>query len=68
MGGTEAIHQLAAIDPAVKAILVSGHVQDAAMTQFWKYGFKAVLAKPFNLKDLSRTIDHVIGASRCRVH
>ena len=68
MGGTEAINQLTAIDPEVKAILVSGHVRNAAMAQFWKYGFKAVLAKPFNLQDLSRTIDYVIGASGCRVH
>jgi two-component system, cell cycle sensor histidine kinase and response regulator CckA len=68
MGGKEAISQLAAADPAVKAILVSGYTRDPAMTEFRKYGFSAVLTKPFSLQELAMTMDFVIGATATRVH
>ena len=68
MGGKEAISQLAAADPAVKAILVSGYTRDPAMTEFRKYGFSAVLTKPFSLQELAMTMDFVIGAPTSRVH
>ena len=68
MGGKEAISQLAAADPAVKAILVSGYTRDPAMTEFRKYGFSAVLTKPFSLQELAMTMDFVIGAPASRVH
>ena len=68
LGGKEAITQFAAADPAVKAILVSGYTRDPAMTEFWKYGFSAVLTKPFSLQELAVTMDFVIGAPACRVH
>ena len=68
MGGKEAIAQFAAADPAVKAILVSGYTRDPAMTEFRKYGFSAVLTKPFSLQELAMTMDFVIGAPARRVH
>lgn len=68
LGGKEAITQFAAADPAVKAILVSGYTRDPAMTEFRKYGFSAVLAKPFSLQELAVTMDFVIGPPACRVH
>jgi PAS domain S-box-containing protein len=68
MGGVGAIDQLWAIDPDVRAILVSGHTRDSAMTEFRKYGFKAALAKPYSVQELSMTIHYVLGAATCRVH
>jgi two-component system cell cycle sensor histidine kinase/response regulator CckA len=68
LGGKEAIAQFAAADPAVKAILISGYTRDPAMTEFRKYGFSAVLTKPFSLQELAVTMDFVIGAPACRVH
>jgi PAS domain S-box-containing protein len=68
VGGKEAIAQFVAADPAVKAILVSGYTRDPAMTEFWTYGFSAVLTKPFRLQELAVTMDFVIGAPACRVH
>ena len=56
LGGREAIQRLTRIDPAVKAILVSGYAQDATMTDFRSHGFKAALPKPFTLEELSRTM------------
>ena len=55
-GGREAIQRLTQIDPAVKAILVSGYAQDDTMTDFRSHGFKAALPKPFTLEELNRTV------------
>jgi CheY-like chemotaxis protein len=56
IGGKETLDRLKQIDPAVKAVLVSGYAQDNVMTEFRSYGFKAVLPKPFTLEELSRTL------------
>ena len=68
MGGKEAIQRLAGINPAVKAILVSGYAQDSVMTEFRDYGFQAVITKPFTLQELSATLRSVIGPGGWRVH
>ena len=41
IGGTEAMNQLGAIDPAVKAILMSGCGQDPELREFQAHGFQA---------------------------
>jgi len=68
IGGKEAVSQLTDIDPAVKAILVSGYAQDSVLAEFRDYGFQAVTTKPFTLQELSTTLDSVIGSSGWRVH
>lgn len=56
MGGKEAIQQLVDIDPEVNAIVSSGYANDPIMANFRKFGFRAVLAKPFNIEELSTTL------------
>ncbi len=56
MGGQEAINKLREIDPHVNAIVSSGYSDDPVMANFRDYGFSAVIAKPFRLSDLSRTL------------
>jgi two-component system cell cycle sensor histidine kinase/response regulator CckA len=56
ISGKETMERLIRIDPAVKAILVSGYAQDVTMTDFRAYGFTAALPKPFTLDELSRTL------------
>jgi PAS domain S-box-containing protein len=68
MGAKEAMEHLEHIDPAVKAIVVSGYAQDLVMTQFRDLGFTAALAKPFTLEELSRTLDTVRVTPTLRVH
>jgi CheY-like chemotaxis protein len=68
VGGTEAMDQLGAIDPAVKAILMSGFGQDPAVAEFQAYGFRAVIAKPFTLQELNATLHSVIASTAWRVH
>ena len=61
MGGKEAIKKLHEIDPKVKAIVSSGYSEDAAMSDFGKSGFKAVIAKPYRITDLSETVHQVLS-------
>jgi CheY-like chemotaxis protein len=68
MGATDAIDQLAGLDPAVKAILVSGYAQDSLLTEYRDRGFQAVITKPFTLQELSATLNSVIATPSWRVH
>jgi PAS domain S-box-containing protein len=68
IGGTEAMDQLGAIDPAVKAILMSSFGQDPVMAEFHAYGFRAVITKPFTLQELNATLHSVIASTAWRVH
>jgi DNA-binding NarL/FixJ family response regulator len=61
MGGMEAIKRLLDIDPGVKAIVSSGYSNDPVMADFKKYGFRAVLAKPYQVVDLNEKLHSVLA-------
>lgn len=60
MGGKEAIRKLMEIDPHVTGIVSSGYSDDSVMTDFEKYGFKGVVAKPYSVNEVSVVLDEVI--------
>jgi len=64
MGGKEAIHKLKEIDPHVKAIVSSGYSNDPVLANFRRFGFEAVLAKPYKIETLSSTIADVINGKK----
>lgn len=64
MGGKEAVQKLIETDPDVKAIVSSGYSNDPIMANFKKYGFCDVIAKPYEVQELSRTLNKVINAGR----
>jgi len=68
IGAKEAVGPLTRIDPAVKAVLVSGFAQDSVLSEFRDLGFQAVITKPFTLQELSSTLHSVIAAPSWRVH
>ena len=61
MGGKEAIGILREIDPGVRAIVSSGYSSDLAMSDFRKHGFRGMVAKPYDIAELSATIRRVLG-------
>ena len=61
MGGEEAIKKLLEIDPSVKAIVSSGYSNDPIMGKFKEYGFSGIVPKPFQIHELSKVINKVIG-------
>lgn len=60
MGGKEAIRKLREIDPCAKAIVSSGYSHDPIMSNFVEYGFNALIAKPYTIADLSRTVSTLL--------
>jgi PAS domain S-box-containing protein len=60
MGGKEAIKGLLDLDPDVKAIVSSGYSNDPVMADFKKYGFREVLAKPYQVVDLNEKLHSML--------
>jgi len=61
MGGKEAISILRKYDPAVRAIVSSGYSSDLAMSDFRKHGFRGMVAKPYDISELSKVIKSVMA-------
>jgi PAS domain S-box-containing protein len=66
MGGKDAVRKLLEIDPGVKAIVSSGYSNDPVMADYKKYGFQGMIAKPFSIAGLSKTIRAVMKGERGR--
>ncbi|MFC2038995.1 PAS domain S-box protein [Chloroflexota bacterium] len=64
MGGKEAITKLIELDPEVRAIVSSGYSNDPIMADFKNYGFSGVVAKPYQMTELEKTIREAIGEKR----
>jgi signal transduction histidine kinase len=60
-GGILTMEKLLKEDPSVKAIVVSGYVNDPAMEDCRNYGFRGALKKPFNLMDFQKLVETVIN-------
>ena len=60
VGGKETIRELLKIDPAVKAIVMSGYINDPVVMEPNRYGFKGVLAKPFDKPTLQEIVSRVL--------
>jgi PAS domain S-box-containing protein len=63
MGGKEALKKLIEIDPTVNAIVSSGYATDATMSRYQDFGFRGVIAKPYEAAELGKIVHEVINAS-----
>ena len=61
MGGKETIEKLKEIDPDVKAIVSSGYSNDPVMANFEKYGFVAMMVKPYRMDDLKKVMQKIMA-------
>ncbi len=61
MGGKEAIAQLLKKDPEIRAVVSSGYSDDPIMSHFSEYGFRGVIAKPYKMEELGRTLQQVLA-------
>ena len=55
-GGKEAAQEILTLDPDARIVVSSGYSQDPIMANYRKHGFCAVLAKPFDLNELSAVL------------
>src|SRR6185295_3430953 len=63
MGGKEALKKLIEIDPTVTAIVSSGYATDATMSRYQDFGFRGVIAKPYEAAELGKVVHDVIASS-----
>jgi len=63
MGGKEALKKLIEIDPTVNAIVSSGYATDATMSRYQDFGFRGVIAKPYEAAELGKIVHDVIISS-----
>lgn len=64
MGGKELVRQLHEMDPMVRAVVSSGYSTDPVLSDFKKYGFLGVVAKPYRIEELCAVVDAVMQGSR----
>jgi two-component system cell cycle sensor histidine kinase/response regulator CckA len=62
VGGQDAVHTIKKIDPNARVIASSGHLEHPVMLDHGKFGFSAVLEKPYKLEKLQQVIEAVINA------
>lgn len=60
MGGKETIKKLLEIDPHIKALVSSGYSNDPIMADYQHYGFKGVITKPYNARELSNSLQQLL--------
>ena len=63
MGGRETMERLRELDPDIRAIVASGYADDPVMSNFREYGFLDVLHKPYQLRDLERSLGGIFDAA-----
>ncbi|MFH7326821.1 ATP-binding protein [Desulfurivibrio sp. C05AmB] len=61
MGGQEAVGKILDLDPGAKVIVTSGYSNDQIMANFQDYGFRAALAKPFEIEELLEVVNRQLA-------
>jgi CheY-like chemotaxis protein len=61
MGGKETIQALVSIDPGVRGIVSSGYANDPGVTNYRDFGFCAVMAKPYRVKEIGEQLEQLLG-------
>ena len=60
MGGKETLRRIKALHPEAAVIVSSGYSNDPVMARFEQFGFSGVIAKPYNLLDLSKVLSQIL--------
>jgi CheY-like chemotaxis protein len=63
MGGQQAIRTLRKLDPAVRAVVMSGYADDPVILDHQHHGFAEALTKPFELAALKETVARLLGSA-----
>ena len=62
MGGKQVMDELKRFRPDVRVVVSSGYSNDPIMSNYEEYGFCGVVAKPFNLEELSAVLKKAVDS------
>lgn len=60
MGGEQAVQEVLKLNSDAKVIVSSGYAQDSIMSEYKKYGFSGILAKPYSIENLSEALHNLL--------
>lgn len=60
MGGRDAAAEILRLDPSARLMVSSGYSEDSAMAEFRRYGFSAVLPKPYSARQLCDAVQRLL--------
>jgi two-component system cell cycle sensor histidine kinase/response regulator CckA len=60
MGGKEAVLEILSIDSDARVVVSSGYSNDPILANYKDHGFCSVITKPYQLKELAKTISQVM--------
>ncbi|MEN6317661.1 MAG: PAS domain S-box protein [Syntrophaceae bacterium] len=60
LGGQLAMEQMLKINPAIKAIIASGYVDDPVIENYADYGFQGALTKPFKREEMECLVEKIL--------
>jgi PAS domain S-box-containing protein len=61
MGGREVAARILKLDPQARTVVSSGYSDDPIMAEYSEHGFNGVVAKPYDIGELSRMLARVIN-------
>lgn len=63
MGGKATVQELLAFDPRCRVIVSSGYSRDSILSDYVKYGFTGVIAKPYRIEELREVVNRVLAGA-----
>jgi CheY-like chemotaxis protein len=61
MGGEEAVKKILSINPGAKIFVSSGYSNDPIMANYSDYGFCGAIVKPYQMQELNKILQEVLG-------
>jgi len=61
MGGKDALAEVRKIDPSIRAIASSGYSNDPVMADYRRFGFDAIVPKPYEIEQMIDAVRHVLA-------
>jgi DNA-binding NtrC family response regulator len=59
MGGKEAMKELLAMDPSVKAVITCGYSDDPIVSEFKNHGFCRAIDVPYDIEKMKDILDNL---------
>jgi PAS domain S-box-containing protein len=66
MGGIEAAQRILELDSQARIIISSGYTNNPAITDYSSFGFCGTIAKPYNVDEISKTLQNVLSVASNR--